>query len=71
MEEEWWSFVLKGVKLLSEIKSIYILIFQLVSVKGGESEQFRIESREWGETGVYHVPFAVQCIYGCSDEGGE
>ena len=24
-----------------------------------------------GETGVYHVPLAVQCIYGWSDEGGE
>ena len=20
---------------------------------------------------MYHVPLAVQCIYGCSDEGGE
>ena len=26
---------------------------------------------KWGETGAYHVPLAVQCIYGCSDEGGE
>ena len=24
-----------------------------------------------GETGVYHVPLAVQCIYGWSNEGGE
>ena len=24
-----------------------------------------------GETGVYHVTLAVQCIYGWSDEGGE
>ena len=20
---------------------------------------------------MYHVPLAIQCIYGCSDEGGE
>ena len=20
---------------------------------------------------MYHIPLAVQCIYGCSDEGGE
>ena len=26
---------------------------------------------KWDETGVYHVPLAVQCIYGWSDEGGE
>ena len=26
---------------------------------------------EWGEKEVYHVPLAVQCIYGCIDEGGE
>ena len=25
----------------------------------------------WSETGVYHVPLTVQCIYGWSDEGGE
>ena len=24
-----------------------------------------------GETGMYHVSMAVQCIHGCSDEGGE
>ena len=23
------------------------------------------------ETGVYHVPVAFQCIYGCNDEGCE
>ena len=25
----------------------------------------------WCEIGVNHVPLALQCIYGCSDEGGE
>ena len=45
-----------------------MLIVQLVRVKGDEIEWFRIE---WGETGVYHVSLAVQCIYGWSDEGGE
>ena len=35
-----------------------------VRVKGGESEYFRMNS------GVrYHVPLALQFIYGCSDEG--
>ena len=24
-----------------------------------------------GETGLYHVPLAFQCIYECSDERGE
>ena len=27
--------------------------------------------RKLGETGVNHVPLAVQCIYGWKDEGGE
>ena len=25
----------------------------------------------WCETGVYHVPLILSCIYGRSDEGGE
>ena len=25
--------------------------------------------RQWGQTGVYYVPVAVQYIYGWSDEG--
>ena len=28
--------------------------------------------RKWGKTGVYHhVPLAFECIYGCSNGGGE
>ena len=49
-----------GGKLLSGIKSMYADGLACIRVKGGESE-----------TGVYHVPLAFQCIYGCSDEGGE
>ena len=33
-----------------------------------ESEYFRINS---GVRGAHHVPLALQCLYGCSDEGGE
>ena len=25
----------------------------------------------WGKIGVYHVPLAVKCKYGCSNEGGK
>ena len=57
-----------GGKLLNSIKSMYINSKACIRVKGGESECFRITS---GETGVYHTPLALQCIYGCSDEGGE
>ena len=37
-------------------------------LKGSECEYFRINS---GVKQVYHVLLALQCIYGCSDEGGE
>ena len=30
-----------------------------------------VKNRYWGETGSHHVSLAFQCIYGCSDEGGE
>ena len=40
-----------------------------VRVKGGESECFRINIGVRQE--VYHVPLALQCIYGHSDEGSE
>ena len=46
---------------LSGIKSMYVDS----SACQNESEQFRIDS------GVRHVPLAVQCIYGWSNEGGE
>ena len=45
-------------KLLRGVRGMYIDSSACVGVKIGESEPFR------GETGVYHVPFAVQCIYG-------
>ena len=48
---------------------MYVDSSACVRVKGSESKQFRID--RWGETGVYHVPLAIQCIYGWSDEGGE
>ena len=57
-----------GGKLLNGIKSMYVNSLACVRVKGGERECFRINS---GETGVYHIPLALQCIYGHSDEGGE
>ena len=50
-----------GAKLLSRIKSMYLDSSACVRVKGGESKRFRIDS------GVYHVPLALQCIYGWSD----
>ena len=31
-----------------------------------QSKQFRIK---WVKTGVYHVPLALQYIYGCNEEG--
>ena len=55
-----------GDKLLSGIKSMYGDSSSCVRVKGDESEQFRID--KGGKTGVYHVPLAIQCIYGWSDE---
>ena len=39
-----------------------------VRVKEVESERFRVDI---GVTGLHHIPFAFQCIYGCSDERGE
>ena len=30
-----------------------------------------LQDRQWYEIGVYQVPFSFQCIYGCSDGGGE
>ena len=29
------------------------------------------QDRLWCETGVYYVPLAFQCIYGCSNERDE
>ena len=55
-------------KLLSGIKSMYVDSSASVRVKGGESEQFKIDSRV---RRVYHVSLPVQCIYGWSDKGGE
>ena len=52
-------------KLLNGTKSMYDNSLACVGVKGGESECFRIDS---GETGVYHVTLALQCIYKCSME---
>ena len=46
-----------GHKLLNGIKSMYVNAY--VTVKGGDSKCFRINS---GETGVYHVILAFQCI---------
>ena len=58
-----------GGKLLNGIKSMYVNSLSCVRVKGVESECFRIDSGV--ETGVYHVPLAFQCMYGCIDERGE
>ena len=57
-----------GGKCLKAIKSMYAYSSACIIVKGGESEWFRIDSRM---RRVYHIPLAVQCIYGWSDEGGE
>ena len=57
-----------GVKLLDGIKSMCDDSPACVRVKWDESEPFRIVG---GEARVYHVPLAVQCIYGWSDEVGE
>ena len=47
---------------------MYVNSSACVRVKWGESERFRIDSEvRWR----FHVPLAVQCIYGWSDEGGE
>ena len=48
--------------------SMYVDSSACVRIKGVASEQFRIDS---GVRRVYHVPLAVQCIYGWSNEGGE
>ena len=50
---------------MSGIKIMHVDSSACVRVKQGESEQFRIDSG--GETGVYHVPLTVQCVYGWSD----
>ena len=55
-----------GGNLLSGIKSMYVDSLACARVKGGKSELFMIDSG--GETGVYHIPLAIQYIYGCSDE---
>ena len=47
-------------KLLNGVKSMYVNSIACAKVKGSECECFRIDS---GETGVYHVPLALQCIY--------
>ena len=41
---------------------MYVDSSACVRIKGGISEQFRIDSLV--KHGVYHVLFAVQCIYG-------
>ena len=46
--------------------SLYVDSLAYVRVKGGESDQFRIDN---GVRRVYHVPLAFQCIYECSDQG--
>ena len=56
-----------GDKLLNSKKSLYLKSLACVTVKRGESECFRINS---GVRRVYHVPLALQCIYGCNDKGG-
>ena len=50
------------VKLLSGIKSIYVDSSACVRIKGGVRKQFMIDSGV--RQGLYHVPLAVQCIYG-------
>ena len=57
-----------GGKLLNGIKSMYVHISACVRVKGGD---WVVQNRYWGETGVYHVPLTVQCIYGWSNKGVE
>ena len=57
-----------GGKLFSRNESMYIDSLSNIRIKMGEREWFRINS---GVREVYHVPLTVQCIYGCSDEGGE
>ena len=55
-----------GGKLMSGIKSTYVDSLTCVRVKG-----VKVNGLGWGETRVYHVPLAVQCIYGWNYEGGE
>ena len=61
-----WFQLLKmyavGDKLLNGMKGKYVNILARIRVKWGESKQFRIDSG---------VPLVFQCIYRCSDEGGE
>ena len=52
-------------KLLNGIKSTNVDSSAYVRVKVGESEWFRVDS------GVYHVPLAVKCIYGWREEGSK
>ena len=54
-------------KLFNGTKSIYVNSLACVRVKGGEVECFKIHSDV--RQRVYHVPLALQCIYGRSDEG--
>ena len=50
---------------LNGIKSLFANSLDYVRVKGGESEY------DWQETMLPHVPLALQCLYGCSDERSE
>ena len=48
---------------------MYVNSLACIRIKGSENEVF--QDREWCETRLYHVPLALQCIYGWSDERGE
>ena len=56
-----------GGKLLNGTKSMYVNSLACVRVKGGESECFRINSGM--RQGCIMFPLALQCTYGCSNEG--
>ena len=56
-----------GGKLLSGIKSMYVDSSACIRVKGGESEQFRIDSGV-RQGSIMSVSLAVQCIYIWIDE---
>ena len=47
---------------------MYVDSLACVRIKGGESEQFRIDSRV---RLLHHVPLAFQCICACNDERRE
>ena len=51
-----------GGKLLNGIKGFYVNSTACVRIKGGVRKQFMIDSGV--RQGLYHVPLAVQCIYG-------